>query len=212
MFAVIQAGGKQYKVSAGDIIRIEKVAGEPGGHVELQQVLMVGDEKSSRVGAPVLENTVIRATVLDQIRDRKVIIYKKRRRQGYDRFKGHRQFLSVLHIDEIVEQGKSLAKADAPKARIGKLPGHFDPQGAAPAPVQKAAAKKTAPKAAAPAKASKPAEEKPVASAEPAEKPTKAAASKPAAKAADKPAAKAPAKKAAAEKAPAKKPAPKKKS
>ena len=118
MFAVVKTGGKQYKVSVGDVISIEKQSGTPGQQVSLSEILMVADDKGARVGAPLLANSEIKATVLEQMRTRKVLVYKKRRRQGYDRMNGHRQHMTVIHIDEIIESGKSLAKQDAPAARI----------------------------------------------------------------------------------------------
>lgn len=97
MFAVIQTGGKQYKVASGDVIRVEKLAGEAGAEVVLDQVLMVGD----KIGAPVVAGASVKATVVAQARGEKVIIFKKRRRQNSRRKNGHRQDLTILRITDI---------------------------------------------------------------------------------------------------------------
>jgi large subunit ribosomal protein L21 len=97
MFAVIQTGGKQYKVASGDVIRVEKLAGEAGAEVVLDQVLMVGE----KVGAPVVAGASVKATVVAQARGEKIIVFKKRRRQNSRRKNGHRQDLTILRITDI---------------------------------------------------------------------------------------------------------------
>jgi len=97
MFAVIQTGGKQYKVAKDDVIRVEKLAGEAGAEVVLDQVLMVGD----KIGAPVVAGAKVTATVVAQARGPKIIIFKKRRRQNSRRKNGHRQDLTILRITDI---------------------------------------------------------------------------------------------------------------
>ncbi|MTJ83971.1 MAG: 50S ribosomal protein L21 [Telmatospirillum sp.] len=97
MFAVIKTGGKQYKVAPNDVIRVEKLPGQAGDTVTLDQVLMVGD----KVGAPLVEGASVTATLLEQTRADKVIIFKKKRRQNYRRKKGHRQELTVLRVTGI---------------------------------------------------------------------------------------------------------------
>jgi len=97
MFAVIQTGGKQYKVASGDVIRVEKLAGEAGAEVVLDQVLMVGD----KIGAPVVTGASVKATVVAQARGEKIIVFKKRRRQNSRRKNGHRQDLTILRITDI---------------------------------------------------------------------------------------------------------------
>ncbi|EME70670.1 50S ribosomal protein L21 [Paramagnetospirillum caucaseum] len=97
MFAVIQTGGKQYKVASGDVIRVEKLGGEAGAEVVLDQVLMVGD----KIGAPVVAGASVKATVVAQARGEKIIIFKKRRRQNSRRKNGHRQDLTILRITDI---------------------------------------------------------------------------------------------------------------
>jgi large subunit ribosomal protein L21 len=97
MSAVIQTGGKQYKVAKDDVIRVEKLAGEAGGEIVLDQVLMVGD----KIGAPLVAGAAVTATVVAQARGEKIIIFKKRRRQNSRRKNGHRQDLTILRITDI---------------------------------------------------------------------------------------------------------------
>ena len=111
MFAVIKSGGKQYKVAKDDVIRVEKLDAEEGATVNLNEVLMVGDDKSQTVGAPLVDGAAVSATVLEQMRDRKIIVFKKQRRQNYRRRNGHRQHLTVLRIDDILTGGKKKAAA-----------------------------------------------------------------------------------------------------
>jgi large subunit ribosomal protein L21 len=105
MFAVIRTGGKQYKVAKNDVIFVEKLPGEAGASVELDDVLMVGDEAGVTAGTPELGGALVTATVLEQKRDDKVIIFKKKRRHNYRRKNGHRQYLTVLRITDIVTNG-----------------------------------------------------------------------------------------------------------
>lgn len=101
MFAVIRTGGKQYKVAAGDEIRVELLEGEPGSEIRLDEVLMIGEGETARVGTPTVEGASVAAEIVDQVRDKKVMIFKKRRRKNYRRRKGHRQHLTVLRIKDI---------------------------------------------------------------------------------------------------------------
>ena len=103
MFAVIQTGGKQYKVASGDVIRVEKLAGEAGAEVVLDQVLMVGE----KIGAPVVAGASVKATVVAQARGEKIIVFKKRRRQNSKRSRGHRQHHTVVKIKEILTGSKA---------------------------------------------------------------------------------------------------------
>ncbi len=137
MFAVIKTGGKQYRVAANDLIKVEKVAGEAGDIVEFAEVLMVG----TTIGAPVVEGALVTAEVVEQGRARKVIAFKKRRRQNSKRTRGHRQELTTIRISEILTDGakpskkaaeKKAPKADAAEGEVAK------PKKAAP---KKAAAK-----------------------------------------------------------------------
>jgi large subunit ribosomal protein L21 len=122
-FAVIKTGGKQYKVAANDVIKIEKIAGSPGDVVTFDQVLMVGDGDGVTVGAPLVEGALVAGHFLGTKKQRTIIILKKERRQHYDRRNGHRQQLSSVRITEILTGGASpstepdeIARARAAKA------------------------------------------------------------------------------------------------
>ena len=101
MFAVIRAGGKQYKVANGDVIRVEKLEAEAGASITLNDVLMVSDGGNPTVGTPVVAGAAVVAEVVAQDRAPKIIVFKKKRRQNYRRKNGHRQDLTVLRITGI---------------------------------------------------------------------------------------------------------------
>lgn len=101
MYAVIRTGGKQYRVAKDDVVFVEKLAGEPGTTITLDDVLMIGDGAATKAGTPRLDGAQVKATVLEQKRDDKVLIFKKKRRHNYRRKNGHRQSLTVLRINEI---------------------------------------------------------------------------------------------------------------
>jgi large subunit ribosomal protein L21 len=189
-FAVIKTGGKQYKVAANDVLKIEKLMAQPGDVVLFDQVLMVGNGDDVTVGAPLVSGASVAAHFVSSDKQRTVIIRKKHRRQHYDRRNGHRQVLSTVRIGEILLGGaKTTLTADEKlKARAASMAPATDAVVAAPKPA-KVAAKKAAPEAAPETKSAAPAEAKPAKKA-PAKK-AEAAETKPAAK-------KAPAKKAAA--------------
>src|SRR6266849_9716683 len=105
MFAVIRTGGKQYKVAPNDVIAVEKLAGEPGATVELAEVLMVGDGATVSTGTPLLSGASVSATLVEQRRADKIIVFKKKRRQNYRRKNGHRQYQTLLRITEIHAEG-----------------------------------------------------------------------------------------------------------
>ncbi len=101
MFAVIRTGGKQYRVAKDDVIAVEKLAAEPGTTVELTEVLMVGEGSDVAAGTPLLDGASVTATVVEQTRAAKIIVFKKKRRHNYRRKKGHRQHQTVLRITEV---------------------------------------------------------------------------------------------------------------
>jgi large subunit ribosomal protein L21 len=105
MFAVIRTGGKQYRVAKDDLITVEKLAAEPGDAIELGEVLMLGDGAMVATGAPLVTGAVVSATVVEQSRAAKIIVFKKKRRHNYRRKKGHRQYQTVLRIDGISGAG-----------------------------------------------------------------------------------------------------------
>jgi large subunit ribosomal protein L21 len=101
MFAIVRTGGKQYRVVVDGLIRVEKLAAEPGSSVTLDEVLMVADGEATRTGAPTLVGAAVTAEVVAQGRDDKIIIFKKKRRHNYRRKNGHRQAHTVLRITGI---------------------------------------------------------------------------------------------------------------
>ncbi|MFT5439811.1 MAG: large subunit ribosomal protein L21 [Alphaproteobacteria bacterium] len=112
MYAVVKTGGKQYRVAQDDIILVEKLVVEPGAAIELDQVLMLDDGKATTIGTPLVEGARVAATVIDQTRGDKIIVFKKKRRKDYKRTRGHRQDITVLRITEILAKGqKASAKA-----------------------------------------------------------------------------------------------------
>jgi large subunit ribosomal protein L21 len=164
-FAVIKTGGKQYKVAANDVVKIEKIAGEPGDVVTFDQILMVGNGDDVTVGAPLVEGALVAGQFIETKKQRTIIILKKERRQHYDRRNGHRQQLSTVRITEILTGGaKPTTQVDEiAKARYLKAAAaNGAAESVTEAAPKKAAAKKAAPKAApaadaaeAPAKATK---------------------------------------------------------
>ena len=101
MFAIIRTGGKQYKVKKDDIIQVDKVNAEAGKSIDLKEILFVTDGKTSKLGAPIVSGASVKAEVLEQKKDKKVIVFKKKRRQNYRRKNGHRQEISILKITDI---------------------------------------------------------------------------------------------------------------
>lgn len=121
MFAIIKTGGKQYKVAANDVIMVEKLTGSSGDLIEFSDVLMMGQKDSIQVGAPLITDATVCGTILDQIRDDKVIIFKKKRRHNYRRKNGHRQYLTVVRITDILSGGAA-RKAKASPEKVEKTP------------------------------------------------------------------------------------------
>ncbi|RMF94440.1 MAG: 50S ribosomal protein L21 [Candidatus Schekmanbacteria bacterium] len=101
MYAVVQTGGKQYTVSPGDLIKVEKIEGKPGDTIVLNEVLFVSDGKETKIGNPFVENASVNAELVETVKDKKVIVFKFKRRKNYRRKKGHRQIVSLLKIKEI---------------------------------------------------------------------------------------------------------------
>ncbi len=102
MQAVIQSGGKQYRVKPGDALRVESLSAEIGASVSFDQVLLVGDGDDARIGAPFVSGARVNATVLAHGRGDKVTIFKMRRRKHYQKSQGHRQAYTEVRIDDVV--------------------------------------------------------------------------------------------------------------
>jgi large subunit ribosomal protein L21 len=192
MYAVIKTGGKQYRVQAGDVLVVEKLDGDVGAEVAFNNVLMIGEGADVIVGAPQVDGAVVTATLIETRKGEKVKIFKKIRRQGYRRTKGHRQHESVLRVTSVAGQGKE-AKWDGVVdltplsvlnlrarnlAHTAQAPATTEAAPAKPAPKAKAAAavaaEAPAKKAAAPKKvaATDTAEAAPKAAAKPKAKPS----------------------------------------
>jgi large subunit ribosomal protein L21 len=101
MFAVLKTGGKQYKVSQGDVIQVEKLEGNVGDKVTLDQVLMIGESDQVDVGSPMVQGSSVTGEIIDQVKGPKIIVFKKRRRKNYRRKNGHRQLITHLKITDI---------------------------------------------------------------------------------------------------------------
>jgi len=106
MYAVIKTGGKQYRVQAGDLLVVEKLEGEPGAAVAFNEVLMLGEGEAVTVGAPLVDGAVVTGALIETRKGEKVKIFKKIRRQGYRRTRGHRQFESVVRVTSVAGAGQ----------------------------------------------------------------------------------------------------------
>ena len=110
-FAIIETGGKQYKVSASNILKVEKLDIKKGNKVEFKKVLLVNDDKTVEIGDPTVSGAIVEGMLLDNIKDRKVIVFKKRRRQNSRKRYGHGQPLSKVQITKIMSKnGKVVAE------------------------------------------------------------------------------------------------------
>ena len=101
MYAVVETGGKQYKVKSGDPLRVEKLEGDIGSEITLDKVLLAGEGDSVKAGAPYLDGASVSAKIVEQHRTRKVVVFKYKRRKGYRVKRGHRQHYTALRIGEI---------------------------------------------------------------------------------------------------------------
>jgi len=128
MFAVFKTGGKQYRVAAEDVLKVDKVKGEPGEIVEFGEVLVVGGD-SVMLGVPTVAGATVAAEVLDQARGPKIIAFKKRRRKNSRRKRGHRQEFTLLRITEILTDGQKPNKVVQPRPK--RAPGPAAEEGLA---------------------------------------------------------------------------------
>lgn len=145
MFAVIRAGGKQYRVAAEDVIRIDRVVGEPGEVIEFGEVLVLGGD-TPQLGMPTIAGAMVAGEVLQHTRGDKVIAFKKRRRKNSRRKRGYRHEFSVIRITEILTDGAKPSKTPPPRPRREPKP---KPEGEAEAKPKAAKAKTKAKKPAA---------------------------------------------------------------
>ena len=142
MYALVRTGGKQYRVAKDDTILVERIAADEGAEVILDDVVMLGDGDKVTIGTPRVEGAAVSATVVSQTRGPKVIIFRRKRRKNHRRTQGHRQDLTLLKINAIAEDGKSLKPKAAPAKKAAAKE-----EAALKAAAKKAAAKKAAPKA-----------------------------------------------------------------
>ncbi|MEA2980718.1 MAG: large subunit ribosomal protein [Alphaproteobacteria bacterium] len=154
MFAVIKAGGKQYRVAEDQVLKVEGVKGEPGTIVQLGDVIMLGGD-TPQIGSPMVAGASVAAEILDHVRGAKVIAFKKRRRKNSRRKRGHRQEFTLIRISEILTEGAKPTKGPKakPEAKAKTTEGTATDEGGEDKPKAKKAAKKPAKKPAAKAKA-----------------------------------------------------------
>ena len=119
MIAVIKTGGKQYAVKAGQILKVEKLEVEKGDSVSFDKVLAVTDSSNHTIGDPIIKDASVEAKILDQIRNKKIIVFKKRKRKNYRSTHGHRQYLTVLQIESIMS-GSNKSMAPKKEAKVNK--------------------------------------------------------------------------------------------
>jgi large subunit ribosomal protein L21 len=117
MFAVIKSGGRQFKVSVGQKLEVNRLPVEDGTQIRFDEVLLISDANRSFIGAPFVDNAEVLATVEKQTRGEKLVVFKYKSKKRYRHRRGHRQELTVLSIDDIVAEGKSLITGEAPKAK-----------------------------------------------------------------------------------------------
>ena len=170
MYAVIMTGGKQYRVKEGDVLAIEKIGLEPGRKAQFDRVLLIEDGEAVQVGTPVLDNAMVLGLVLENFKDEKVLVFKKKRRKQYRRTRGHRQQLTKVRITRITPDRTRITAEDLAEEKLAPV------EKPAPTPKPKAVpAAAPAPAAAKPAKAAKKEAAKPKAEKKPAPaKPKKA--------------------------------------
>ena len=122
-FAVIETGGKQYKVSASNILKVEKLNIQKGKKVEFKKVLLLNDDKTTEVGNPTISGAVVEGLLLENIKDRKIIVFKKRRRQNSRKRYGHRQPLSKIQITKILSKnGKVVSEMKKGAVKLSNQP------------------------------------------------------------------------------------------
>lgn len=119
MYAIVKTGGKQYRVQPGDQVKVEKLPGEPGTEIGLDNVLAIAGDGDIQLGTPFIENAKVAATILRTAKDRKIIVFKKKRRKGYHKKQGHRQWYTLLRIDGIAA-GADTATVQAPVEASGE--------------------------------------------------------------------------------------------
>jgi len=158
MFAIIKTGGKQYRVQEGDVLEVEKLPAEASQKFHFSQVLLIQDEKDTLIGTPFVEKALVRAEVLENFKDEKILVFKKKRRKQYRRTRGHRQELTRVKIERIIPDVAALSPEEmaAVKTKLAQIAGPEKEKTGAAAPpgkkiegaVKKKAARPVKPRAA----------------------------------------------------------------
>ena len=149
MYALVKTGGKQYRVSKDDTILVERLSAEEGEQIILNDIVMLGEGDTVTIGTPRVEGAGVSATVMRQTRGPKIIIFRRKRRKNHRRTQGHRQDLTLLKINEIAKDAKTLKTTKPTAKEAPKKAGALKKAAKESASVKKAEAKKVAPKAAA---------------------------------------------------------------
>lgn len=154
MYAVVRTGGKQYRVAKDEVVVVEKLAGEPGGDIELAEVLVLDNGSETQIGSPLVDGARVFGTVVAQDKTDKVLIFKRKRRKNHRRLRGHRQNVTVLRITDILAKGEERAPRAAAEPKPKKAEATSAEAGVAEAAetAPKAKAKKAAAEKKAPAK------------------------------------------------------------
>ena len=121
MIAIIKTGGKQYSVKTGQILKVEKLEGNKGDTISLNNVLALSDSSNNSIGSPIIKDASVKAKIIDQIRNKKIIVFKKRRRKNYRSTRGHRQYLTVLKIESIIHGTKKTSVSLGAKKSSDKI-------------------------------------------------------------------------------------------
>jgi large subunit ribosomal protein L21 len=121
MYAIVDIAGQQFKVEKGQELFVHRLEAEEGAKVDFNKVMLIDHEGKTTIGTPIVEGALVQATVVEHLRGEKVFVFKKKRRKGFKKFNGHRQYLSLVKIEEIVEKGK-VTKTRSKKAAAEEAP------------------------------------------------------------------------------------------
>ena len=129
MYAIVDIAGQQFKVEKGQEVFVHRLEGEKGAKLDFNKVMLIDHDGKTVVGTPVIEGASVQGTIIDHLRGDKVFVFKKKRRKGFKKFNGHRQFLSLVKIEDILEKAASKPKSKKAAAPVAE-------EAAAPEPVQ----------------------------------------------------------------------------
>ena len=120
MLAIFKTGGKQYTVKTGQILKVEKLDGKKGDNISFKNVLAISESSKNTFGSPLIKGAEVQAKILNQVRDKKIIVFKKRKRKNYRLTQGHRQYITILKIESISLDGKKPSESKKSKENILK--------------------------------------------------------------------------------------------